>query len=331
MRAAGQQVDVLGMQDWRKLVTPLALARRLRRLRPDVVHVHLLSGQLFGIPAARLAGVPVVVSSEHSLMDDTIEGRPLSRRLRLIYRLLERLATRTVAVSATTADRLVRWGVDRRRIAVSDNGIDFETLRFDEMARGQVRRDLGLDHDTPVIGVVGRLEGVKRIDVALRASLPRLREGAHLIVAGSGSLRPDLESLGHERGVADRVHWLGGRSDMAAVLSACDVLVSACADETFGMAVVEGLAAGLPAVYVQCPALEELPERPAHAHQVGTSPDPEDAARLLREGIDGVLSDPANGSRRHPVPASLTDRYGAEAAALRNDALYRSLQRERSG
>ncbi len=173
--------------------------------------MHLLAAQLWGIPAARLAGVPVVVSSEHSLMDDTIEGRPLSRRLRLVYRVLERLATRTVAVSTTTADRLVRWGVDRHRITVSDNGIDFARLRFDEDGRRRVRTELGLVDGAHVIGAVGRLDPVKRMDVVLRASAPRLARGAHLVVAGAGPLLPGLESLA-ARARRRRAGALAGRA-----------------------------------------------------------------------------------------------------------------------
>ncbi|MDQ2755650.1 MAG: glycosyltransferase [Actinomycetota bacterium] len=321
MRASGQRVDVLGMEGWRRFVAPLRLARLLRRYRPDIVHVHLLSAQLWGIPAARLAGVPVVVSSEHSLMEDTIEGRLHTWWLRALYRVLERLTTRTVAVSTTTADRLVRWGVSPDRITVADNGIDFEALAFDPDGRARVRSELGLSDVVCVIGAVGRLDPVKRLDVVLRAMAPLLRDGSVLVVAGTGVLGPDLRGLAVELGVADSVHWLGARGDVTAVLSAMDVLVSASADETFGMAVVEAVGNGLPVAYVEAPALDELDELPDHVVHLPLPAHPETDERELRQAVISLRDRP----RRVVVPAALRRRYGVDAAARRVDRVYDEL------
>ncbi|WP_460446610.1 glycosyltransferase [Angustibacter aerolatus] len=327
IRALGVRVEVLGMAGAARLTAVPRLVRLLRRYRPDVVHVHLLAAQLWAIPAARLAGVPVVVSSEHSLMDDSMEGRPLTPALRGTYRVLERLASHTVAVSATTAQRLQRWGVDPQRVTVVDNGIDVDALRFDPAARAAVRAELGVDDDTLVVGAVGRLEPVKRMDQVLRAAAPLLRDrGAVLVVAGSGSLAAPLAELARSLGVEGRVRWLGSRSDVAGVLSATDVLVSASRDETFGMAVVEGLVAGLPAAYVECPALEELPAPVAAAVQVPELDDDDEQVaalgRVLAQLADEAV---ARGLQRLPVDPALRSRYGAQPAADRVDAVYRSL------
>lgn len=328
MRAAGHRVVDLGATGWRKPLAPLLLARLLRRLHPRVVHVHLLSAQLFGIPAARLAGVPVVVSTEHSLMDDTIEGRPHSWWLRGLYRALERLATHTIAVSDTTGARLQRWGVRRERISVADLGIDFDALAYDVAGRQSLRAELGIDPDVLVLGAVGRLAPVKRLDRTLRAVAPLLRDGARLVVAGSGPLQDELTALTHDLGIAGQVHWLGARSDMSAVLSAFDVLVSASTDETFGMAVVEAMGAGLPVVYAECPALEELDETPLDAHRVPvTGDEPTDTGALATCVADVVAG--TRPGRRAPVPVALVDRYGAQSAADRVDAVYDRLLRER--
>jgi glycosyltransferase involved in cell wall biosynthesis len=135
LTAAGHSVEVLDLAGPRRLLALPVLVQRLRRLRPDTVQVHLLSGQLWGLPAARLARVPLVLSTEHSLMDDSIENRPLTEPLRRLYLALNRLASRTVAVSAATADRLTRWGVRSDSITVIDNGIDFDRLVPSDAAR----------------------------------------------------------------------------------------------------------------------------------------------------------------------------------------------------
>ncbi|QIG43363.1 glycosyltransferase [Nocardioides anomalus] len=328
MRAAGEPVEELQSSGWRKALLPLTLARRLRRLRPDVVHVHLLSAQVMALPAARLARVPVVVSTEHSLMEDTLEGRPHTWWLRLLYQVLERLTTHTVAVSAVTAHHLRQWGVHLDRISVVDLGIDFEAVAYDAVGRQRVRRELAIGPDTLVVGAVGRLEGQKRIDIALRACAPLLRDGAVLVVAGAGPLLAELRSLAGELGVADQVHWLGSRPRMGEVYGAMDVLLSASADESFGMAVVEAVGSGLPVVHAACPALEELPELPQVSHVRPSGDATVDAERL---GDALAASSAAFGQRRWPAPAVLLEAYGAQAAADRVDAVYDRLPARHRG
>lgn len=324
MRAEGAVVEVLGMAGLRKLVAIPRLAARLRRMRPDAVHVHLLSGQLWGIPAARLAGVRTIISTEHSLMDDSIENRPLTPTLRRIYRTLESMVTRTVAVSATTRTRLIRWGVPAERITVVDNGIDFAALTFSGTARASRRAEFGISDSTELIGAVGRLEPVKRFPALLEAVAPTLRRGRReLLIVGAGPLQAGLQARADELAVADCLHLTGARPDVAALLSAMDVLVSPSRDETFGMAVLEGLGAGLPVVYAQCPALDELGEQPAWAFELPAAIGTTEAA-AIRTAVASAL-DSATPGRRFPLPAVVSDAYGIGRTAGALDRLYGEL------
>ncbi|MET0967176.1 MAG: glycosyltransferase [Nakamurella sp.] len=344
MVVAGQDVDVLGMAGWQRFTAPLRLALQIRRFRPDVVHVHLLAGQLWGIPAARLAGVRTVISSEHSLMDDTIENRPLTPALRRLYLLLERLTTRTVAVSTTTKQRLIRWGARPDRISVVDNGIDFAALRFSRAGRERIRRELGICPGSTVVGAVGRLETVKRFEPTIRALAGWLAQGdRHLVIAGDGPLRSELTELARELGVDDRIHLLGPRTDIPDLLSSFDVLVSPSRDETFGMAVVEALGNGLPVVYAQCPAIDELGQRPAAAFPLLPRDHSGDAEeRAIRDGVDDALATvahqwmpPTGGltgwtgtpaghyrAARFPPDPELENLYGIGTAVAKMDAVY---------
>lgn len=326
--AAGHTVDVLNLTGARRLLALPILVSRLRRLRPDVTQVHLLSGQLWGLPAARLAGVPTILSTEHSLMADSIENRPLSPALRWLYLSLNRLATRTVAVSAATADRLVRWGVPRERITVVDNGIDFAAVTFDPNARRALRAELGIVDGTELIGAIGRLEPVKRFPQILAAMAPTLAPGRReLIITGGGPLQATLIELGATLGVADCVHVTGPRSDVSAVLSACDVLVSGSRDETFGMAILEAIGAGLPVVYAECPALDELIVDVPGTFRIDASTD-EAEATSIRLGVDRALS--ATGGRRVAVPQPVRAAYDVTSTTARLDDLMSDLRGSRS-
>ncbi|MGW5278510.1 glycosyltransferase [Streptomyces collinus] len=264
LAADGVRVVHLGMRGNRDLA---ALPRLIRRGRYDLVHTHLYRACLYGRIAARLAGVRAVVATEHSLGDSQMEGRPLTAGVRALYLAGERLGRSTVAVSPTVAERLTRWGVPGPRIAVVPNGIDLERFRFDPGLRLRTRDRLGLPDDAFVIGGVGRLAPGKRFDVLIRA-LARLPGDCRLLLVGGGGEEGALRGAARLAGVADRVVFAGERPhgcdpaagpDLPALASAMDVLASPSAEEAFGLAVVEALAAGLPVRYTSCPAVEDLP------------------------------------------------------------------------
>ena len=324
LTASGVHVSVLGMAGLRKATAILRLAALLRRERPDVVHVHMLSSMLWGIPAARLARVPVVIATEHSIMENTLEGRQKTRGLQAIYLVLMALANRCIAVSSTTAERMLAWGVPPSKITIIDNGIDFDALTYSASARAAARNEAGIQETDQVVLGVGRLDPVKRFDVLLDSLAGWLREDGHkLLLLGEGELRGNLEARAHELGVRSSVHFLGARGDVAPWLSASDVLVSPSRDETFGMAIVEGMGNGLPVVFEQCPAITGLASTPAGVRTVGDALDRPSECEAL---AGAVLASLAEG-RRTVAPPELLERYGVEAMIDRTEGAYLELLR----
>ncbi|GGU29931.1 glycosyl transferase [Streptomyces lavendofoliae] len=313
LRADGVPVAHLGMRGNRDLSALPRLTRLIRDGDFDVVHTHLYRACLYGRLAARLAGVRTVVATEHSLGADGIEGRPLSAGARALYLAGERLGTSTVAVSDTVARRLVAWGVRPSRITVVPNGVDAERFAFDPAARRAARRRLGLAPGAYVVGGVGRLVAGKRFDTLIRA-VAALPGDARLLLVGEGDQREPLERTARECGVAERVIWAGAVDrDLPGLLAAMDVFVSASADEAFGLAIVEALAAGLPVRYVACPALDDLPpgEAPGARRVAGTVPE-------LVAALESVTRE------RLAVPAAVR-RYDVRRGARRLMALYEHL------
>ncbi|WP_405912920.1 glycosyltransferase [Streptomyces sp. NBC_00963] len=270
LRADGVSVTHLGMGGNRDLTALPRLTRLIRRGRYDLVHTHLYRACVYGRIAARLAGVRTTIATEHSLGERYIEGRPLTPSTRALYLRTERLGSATVAVSSTVADRLRRWGVPARRIHVVPNGIDGARFRHDRQVRAATRALLDIPAGDFVVGGVGRLVPGKRFDLLVRAvaALP----GVRLVLAGDGPEREPLRVLAGRLGAGDRVHFLGECDALPdgphtgptvpAVLDAVDVFVSASEEESFGLAVVEALAAGLPVLHAACPALDDLPAEP---------------------------------------------------------------------
>ncbi|MEU9341581.1 glycosyltransferase [Streptomyces sp. NPDC048278] len=267
LAADGVRVVHLGMAGNRDLAALPRLVRLIRGGRYDLVHTHLYRACLYGRIAARLAGVRAVVATEHSLGDSQLEGRELTSGVRALYLAGERLGRSTVAVSPTVAERLRRWGVPGPRIEVVPNGIDLDRFRFDPDRRRRVRDRLGIPRDAWVVGAVGRLAPGKRFGVLVEA-LARLPGDCRLLLVGGGPEEEALRSTARAAGVDGRVVFAGERPyasdraedpDLPALTSAMDVFASPSAEEAFGLAVVEALAAGLPVLYSSCPAVEDLP------------------------------------------------------------------------
>jgi len=160
---------------------------------------------------------------------------------------------------------------------------------------------------------------VKRFRQLLDAIAPTLERGRReLVIVGDGPLRTSLAQQAEALGVTDLVHLTGPRPDVAALLSAMDVLVSPSRDETFGMAVLEGIGAGLPVVHAECPALDALPEAVPAAFPIGTTDDHEEAA-AIRRSVDSALAHAAG--RRLPVPPEVLDAYDIARTTAQLDRL----------
>ncbi|GAA0589037.1 glycosyltransferase [Actinomadura livida] len=311
LRAAGVPVHEIGMRHNRDLAALPRLARLIRRGRYDVVHTHLYRACVYGRIAARMAGTPRIVATEHSLGDGHIEGRVPSRGVRILYRATERLGSATVAVSPTVAARLCGWGVRPGRIVVIPNAIDAAGFAFDAARRAATRRRLGIAPDERIVGAVGRLVPTKRFDLLVEAVAP-LR-GVRLLLVGTGPERARLERLARDLGATGRVLFAGGTSDVAGALAAMDVLAAPSVQESFGLAVLEGLAAGLPVLYTTCPALDDRP--PGEAPQARRLPTD---ARIWSAELERVTRGPRE---RTPVPPVVA-RYAIAEQAARLARLY---------
>lgn len=364
LAADGVRVTHIGMAGNRDATVLPRLTRLIRAGRYDVVHTHLYRACLYGRVAARLAGVRAVLATEHSLGETLMEGRPITPGVRALYLASERLGHATVAVSPTVAARLRRWGVPAHRVHIVPNGIDAARFRFDPAVRHRARRLLGLPEDACVIGGVGRLAPGKRFEILLHA-LTALPNQCVLLLVGGGPEEDALRHTARRLGLVDRVIFAGERpylppltvpprtpraphdprattgngaglpsaSELAAartlpaLLAAMDVLAAPSQEETFGLAVIEGLAAGLPVLYAACPALQDLPPSAAPgARRIASTPQAFARAlyHLYAEARNGPQPQAARlpqGTHRLPVPDAVRH-YAITRTADRLKRIY---------
>jgi len=311
IRADGTGVRDLGMQRNTQLGALVKLRSIIADGRYDVVHAHLFRSQIYARPAARLAGTPVVVTTEHSIGETHIERRKMTSGVRGLYLASELFSDATIAVSDVVRERLVRWGVPARKITVVPNGLETAPLAFDPGARDRTREQFGIRPDAFVIGALGRIDENKRVEMTVEAAAPLLGDRCKILVIGRGDHRPEVEATAARLVLADHVIFGGFQPDTAAMMAAFDLYAASSVQETFGLAVLEAMASGLPVIYTVCPALDGI--QTSQARQVeGT---PEAMRAEIRKAVE------AGQQSREPDHA-VFDRYGMDSVARQIDDLY---------
>lgn len=231
------------------------LYRLLRRMKIQIVHTHLHPASIWGRIAAILAGVPVIINTEHNLN--------LWRRghHRFVERIVNRYTTKIIAVSEDI--RLLRIrseGMSPQRIITIPNAVDID--RFSRVnSRERVRKQLGIDASSLLIGTVARLEYQKRIDHFLEAChliqkhFPNIR----IVIVGDGTLRRELEAQAKRLNLLpEHVQFLGNRKDVPDLLSAMDIFVLSSEFEGMPIALLEAMAATKPVVATRVGGIPEV-------------------------------------------------------------------------
>ncbi len=263
-----------GFTQWRDQVQPTYVAgnthnhfqflvfrllKVMKTCKPHIVHSRNW-GAIEAIPAARLAGVPVIIHSEHGYEVETIAGLP--HRQRLLRRALYPIADAVFTVTDELRQYHARqaW-TSPSRLRVIYNGVD--TRRFSPRAeiRDHVRAGLRIDARCFLIGTVGRMVAIRDYGTLLRASECLCQHGLdmHLLLVGSG---PELERY---RGLASmmpalegRVTFLGASNEIPELLNALDVFVLPSLSEGMSNTLLEAMSTGLPVVATRVGGNPEL-------------------------------------------------------------------------
>ena len=225
------------------------LVRMMRTYRPHIVHSRNW-GTIEAIPAARLAGVPVAIHSEHGYELDMLAGLPVRRRI--FRRAAYGMADAVFAVSRELRDYHAKqaW-ISSERIRVICNGVDTKRFCPNPESRATLRRRFGLPQDRFIVGTVGRMVPIKDHGTLLRAvdGLVQRCVDAHALLVGSG---PELERTQQladtSPGLAGRVTFLGASEETPELLNTMDVFALPSISEGMSNTLLEAMATGLPVI-----------------------------------------------------------------------------------
>lgn len=190
-------------------------------IHPDAVYVNTMNGMGFlYTDVAKRKGVPVRVAHSHNSSFGSGQAAAKAVMHNFGKAVLGGSATICLACSADAG----RYLFGSRRFTMVNNGIDTNRFAFDSEARASLRTELGIPQDASLFGSVGRIAEAKNPLFQIRtfAEILKLEPSAYYLMVGDGDMRPQVEALVRELGIADRVIMPGYLPDPAPVYSALD-------------------------------------------------------------------------------------------------------------
>ena len=301
--------DVMARGRW--LVVNVGVLGRLRRFRPDLVLVGGWNQPAFwqALLHARTARVPLVVWVESTARDERAGRGPAEAAKRAVVR-----SAAAFVVPGRAAEEYVR-GLGAKEVAVAPNAIDLGIFGERTERRAEIRAQLGLDRVTFLC--VSRLSPEKGVDVLVRAfdGVP-----GELALVGDG---PDRERVAALAGPNVRLLGRVERDELVDWYAGADAFVMPSRSETWGMAMQEAAAAGLPLVASEAPgAGYDLIEDGVNGFRV-----PVEDVDALRAALVRVATDDAFRERARPRTLELARGYTPEAWAEAVAGLARRLAR----
>lgn len=254
---------------WSLASMTFAIAQAARRFRG--VYANSQKAFVLSALAATLARRPLV----WHLHDILVPEHFGQGQIRLLKHLAPR-ASRIIVPSAAAADALAALGVRTDRVRVVANGVTLDAEQMDAGERARIRRELGIPEDAFAFGVFSRLSPWKGQHLAIQALAQHPRMWCAMAgdaLFGEAEYAASLPRLAAELGVADRVRFLGHRTDVPALMSAMDAVVHpSLSPEPFGRTLVEAMLCGTPVI----------------AASNGAAPS------ILDGGTAGILVEPGN-------------------------------------
>ena len=254
------------------LVSLARMVKLVRKLRPDIVHTHMAKAGTVGRLAARICGVPLIVHTYHGHVFHSYFSPTKTRIFLTIERALGLATNRVIVVGEGQRHEIASYGVaPLSKLVAIRLGLELSPFLEAERQRLELRQELGIGDDVPLVGIVARLVPIKAHDVFFQAAarVHAAEPRAQFLVIGDGERRQELEALVDDLGLTAYVRFLGWRSDLVRVYADLDVVALTSLNEGSPVALIEALAAARPVVST---AAGGVPEVVVHAETGLTVP-----------------------------------------------------------
>jgi len=229
----------------------LILSRKIRRNKIDILHSYFEGSDIWGTLLAKLAGIPVVISSKRDM------GFSKNKKMLIAYRFVNPFITKIISVSeAVRYQTNLQEKVSLKKIVTIYNGVDFEKFN-NSNHKDVLKAELNLNITSPIVGILANIRPIKGLEYFIYAATKIKKQFplAQFIIIGDCVPSQErlayydrLKSMVRELKLENNCFFIGGRSDIPDVLSIMDVSVLTSLSEGFSNTVIESMAAGKPLV-----------------------------------------------------------------------------------
>ena len=240
-----KELNIDRLLSWKALFKLLETVSFLRRKRVDIVQTFFFDGNIFGIFAAKLAGVKHIISCRRDM------GFWYTPMILIILRIMNNLVDRFLVNSYAIKKNISRYErIPCEKIDVIYNGIGIEPYKK-KYNTSIIKKELNIDEKSVVIGIVANLNRrVKRVDLFIKAAQKALlkNNGLYFIIIGDGFLRKELEQLAIKLNIDGKVMFTGLKADVIPYLSFFNIGVISSDSEGFSNSIIEYAASGIPVI-----------------------------------------------------------------------------------
>ncbi|MDP1551988.1 MAG: glycosyltransferase family 4 protein [Methanobacteriaceae archaeon] len=260
------------------LTGTIKLIKMVRNYDINLIHAHYLSPPgLIGLMASMFTGVPFCVTLHGS--DAFILSS--NRLLRPLFKLILIHAIGVFVVSEAVKEKVLKMGIPQleKKTKITWNGVDLK--RFNPQIEGSFKKETGIKENMPLILFIGNLVEQKGLKYLLRAK-KLMKEDCNLVIVGGGPLLQDLKGISEYEKIKN-VIFTGPRSDVENIIPDADIMVLPSLSESFGIALLEGMACGKPVVGTRVGGIPELINE-----DIGVLVNPRDPVELA-DSLDYLL------------------------------------------
>lgn len=293
----------------------------IRKERPDIVHTHTSKAGVLGRLAAAICRVPVVIHMPHGHVFTGHFNSVAAKVFMRTEQFMDKFTTYQVALTNDEKNDYLKFGIALPEKLVNiHSGVDIKKFCTGPASTQDAKKALGISSKKKVVGTVGWLLPIKGPMVLLKAmghvweKLPDVS----LVFVGNGPLQSSLKSCARQLGALDKVHFLGWRDDVHAVMPAFDVFALASLNEGMGRVLVEAMAAGKPVVGSDVGGIRDLVHHGVNGLRV-----PKGDAQALGRAILQLLENKKKAKDMGKQGQKISQAYSIDAMLEKLDALYR--------
>jgi glycosyltransferase involved in cell wall biosynthesis len=253
------RTHIIELKDGFSINSLLSLYRIARKCSYDIIHAHMGRTGLYAKLVGVMTGNPVIVTEHLVAHDHSWVKNSLKRRLHLMGHILSnRMVRLVIAVSEEARNAYIeRQGIYPDKIITIHNFVDTDIVASEDEVE-EIRRELGIDKDCLVVGFLGRLDWRKGLKTIVDAA--EELKGVKFLIVGDGNARDDLIAAIKRKGIDKDFILTGLRQDVPVLMKVMDVFVfpSHAEYESFGIAVIEAMSAGIPVIASDIGPMREI-------------------------------------------------------------------------